>query len=179
MSSISETTKYQRNRFNSIVASKFCHQFTFSKGIKKFNIYFIVKKKQANKSFFLYIVLTLMFNVIPTIDQSKKKKNKKHTFLGFTISLPISAVSKLIMIYLSILDIVIPLKTLALTKLVTWTWCNFPIIYEVDKLCEINSEFVDYFQDYKLIFKAVFFSGNNLENEFLIRFFKLPVMISP
>jgi hypothetical protein len=116
---VSEIITYQRNRFNSIVASKFHHKFTFAKGLKKFNIYFIVKKKQKNKSFFLYIVLTLMFNIVPTIQQSKKKKNKKHVFLGFSMYLPLISVNKLVIIYLAILDIIVPLNTLGVSKFIS------------------------------------------------------------
>jgi hypothetical protein len=60
-----------------------------------------------------------MFNAIPKIQQSKKKKNKRHTFLGFSLVVSSLELQRLVLIYLPILDILPLLNATTNNKFIT------------------------------------------------------------
>jgi hypothetical protein len=167
-----ELKKHYKKYFKSIFIAKFNFKNSV-KIIKKSYINFVIKKQVNLKVFFMYLLITLMFDAVPTLLKSKKKKFDKLTFLGFKLTIPLVQFYKLVLIYLPILDIIYDYNLKpdnCTTKIII---NGFPILYEVNKLCEINNIFVDYTYDYKMVLHFISSNKNYYMSECLLKFLKI------
>ena len=123
---------------------------------------------------YLFIVILLLFNNKPVLIQTKKKKNGKKKLLGFKIYLTIFEIYSIILIYFPILDLITKVENKLNGLYTNIIFDSFPLIYEVEKLCELNTLYIDYIYDYKMVWSFKFSLNNDYMNECLIRFLKLP-----
>lgn len=161
--------KDKNYRLNSIITSKILKKQQF----KNLNFFFVVKDQKKDQILFYFIVIYLMTGICPNI-VSKKLKNKKR-FLGFSILLNLTFLYTFILLYLSILDTVDHLKTKSNGEH-NLVFKEFPIIYEIDALCERYNPILEYIKSYKLILniKIIPKSYIWIDTEFILRLYKLP-----
>ena len=97
----------------------------------------------------------LILGVFPKILKTSKKiqKFKQNEFLGFGFSLVMLDLFKFINIYLPITDIVKNLYFKYNFMEYRLTINFFPVINEVDKICETNTPLLDFIKDYKFVLK--------------------------
>jgi hypothetical protein len=93
--------------------------------------------------------------VFPEILKTRKKikKFKQNEFLAFGFGINILGICKFINIYLPITDIVENLYFKYNCAEYRLTIKFFPIITEIDKICETNTPLLEFIQDYNLILK--------------------------
>jgi hypothetical protein len=146
---------YKKNtnyKIKSIVTSKFnirkMQQFNF------LNCFFIVKNKTQDQVLFLFIILYLLNGKAPKI--IKKKGRQKSKFLGFSVFFSIQFIYQFIIMYLSILDTIILIETKSNICENRLVFKDFPIIYEIDCLCEQYNPVLDYIKNYKFILNTKF-----------------------
>lgn len=172
-----EVLSYYDKHFNSIYLSTYYQNARLQPQLTKFNLCFIVKRKQKNKTFFLYLLILFIFDAVPLIMQSRKKKNRKYNFLGFRLLMNYATVLRFVSLYLPLLDLIYVINTTIIGSYLSWSWNTHPIIYEVDRICEAHNAYLDYFQDYKFVFQSKQIRGNVTAAPFTFRFFRLPVSI--
>ena len=156
-------------KLNSIVTSKLLKKQQF----KKFDMFFVVKSQKKDQVLFFFIILYLMSGNAPKIIDKKMKLKKK--FLGFHLSLNFFFLYSFILMYLAILDTINFLKTKSNCEH-NLVFKEFPIIYEVDAMCEQFNPVLEYIKSYKFILnlKSTPKSYIWIDSEFLLRLAKLP-----
>ena len=166
---------YNKN-LKSIFISKFC--FKCSKSIFKFkiNYYFILKKKKVIKVYFFFILLLIIVGEFPKIIKLKKNKLKQNEFLAFEYDINFLNLFKFINIYWPIADIVESLYFKFNYQEYRLTIKYFPILNEVDRICESNINFLEFIQDYKFLLKFKLFNSDWYFFESLIRSLNIPLL---
>lgn len=161
--------KDKNYRLNSIVTSKLLKKRQF----KKLDFFFVVKNQKKDQVLFYFIVLYLMSGMCPQII-NKKIRNKKK-FLGFHLLFNIDFLYNFIIMYLSILDTINDLKTKSNGEH-NLVFKEFPIIYEIDSLCERYNPLLECIKNYKFILNIKILPKTFvwIETEFILRLFKLP-----
>ena len=149
--SIIEFNYFHKKQCSSIFISKFNYNMSFILNVVDFNINFVIKKQTKNKFMYLFIVILLLFNNKPVLIQTKKKKNGKKKLLGFKIYLTIFEIYSIILIYFPILDLITKVENKLNGLYTNIIFDSFPLIYEVEKLCELNTLYIDYIYDYKMV----------------------------
>lgn len=131
-------------RLNSIITSKTLKKQQF----KKLNFFFVVKNQKKDQVLFYFIILYLMSGSCPQIVSKKLKLKKK--FLGFKLEFNFFFIYSFILMYLSILDTIVSLKTKSSIDH-NLVFKEFPIIYEIDTICERYNPLLEYIKNYKSI----------------------------
>lgn len=150
------------NNFSCSLFFSFCNTLDIT-------VFFIVVKKSKNKLIYFYFLIFIFLGNSP-------KNMDTNNFLGF-----FSKVSKImffnfVLLYLPILTVLLENKVNFLNKKAFFVFNDFPFIYELDNISGKNSNVIDYFPYYKMVFFFKFKSNKILFNEFLIRsFLKIPV----
>lgn len=105
----------------------------------------------------------------------KKKIRKKLKFLGFFLLFNIYFLYTFIIMQFSILDTIAYLKTKS-NREHNLIFKEFPILYEIDTICERYNPLLEFIKSYKFILniKIVPRSYIWIDSEFIIRLFKLP-----
>jgi hypothetical protein len=161
--------KNNNYRLNSIITSKLLRKQRF----KNLNFFFVVKNQKKDQVLFYFIVLYLMSGKCPKI--VKKKIRKKLKFLGFFLLFNIYFLYTFIIMQFSILDTIAYLKTKS-NREHNLIFKEFPILYEIDTICERYNPLLEFIKSYKFILniKIVPRSYIWIDSEFIIRLFKLP-----
>jgi len=81
----------------------------------------------------------------------KKEGKNKRKFVGFRLFLNLIFLYKFILMYFSILDTIPLSQTKSNLNENRLTFMEFPIIYEIDNICEQYSPFLEYIKSYKFI----------------------------
>jgi hypothetical protein len=104
---------------------------------------------------FFFIILLLILGIFPKILKTRKKikRFKQNEFLAFGFGVNITDLYKFVNIYLPITDIVENLYFKYNCSEYRLTIKFFPIITEIDKICETNTPLLEFIQDYNLILK--------------------------
>ena len=118
----------------------------------KLNLFFIVKNKSKDQVLFLFIILNILISKSQTI--YKKKNKQKNKFLGFRIFAPVAILYKFVLMHLSILDSIEYSKSKSNNGEAFITFKDFPIIYEIDRICETYNPLLDFISNYKFIVNA-------------------------
>ena len=158
-------------KLKSILTSKIRHK---SHQFKDFNTIFIVKNKKKDQVIFLFLILFLFSGKFP--QTLKKKLTNKNRFIGFRLFLNSEFLYKFILMYFSILDSIPSLQTKSNGNENRLVFSEFPIIYEIDYICEQYNPFLEYIKNYKFIFNIKISNSNWYNSECNLRAFKLPYL---
>jgi len=176
-----ENKKVHLKNLRSIFISKFC--FLSNKSISvvlRINYYLIIKRKEKNKILFFFVILLLILSTFPKILKVRKKlkRFKQSEFLAFEFGIKLLDIFKFLNIYLPITDIIENLYFKYNHAEYRLTIKHFPVITEVDKLCEANTLLLEFIQDYNLILKFKMSTINWYQGECLIRSLNVPFVSS-
>lgn len=144
-----ELFKNQKFSGRSLIISKFC--FRDSKSIINFTssiIYLIIKKKKKIHINFFIIVILLIFGKAPIT--LKTNDNKKLT--GFKYNIKISSLWRIVNLCLPLNENITTLRYKLNANSYKLTIGSFPIITEIDKIFEYDSNLLEFIQNYKIIF---------------------------
>jgi hypothetical protein len=133
-------------KLKSILTSKIRYK---SRQLKDLNILFIVKNKKKDQVVFLFIVLFLFSGKLPQI--LKKNLKNKNKFIGFRIFFRPEFLYKFILMYFVILDSIPLLQTKSNLNENRLVFLEFPIIHEIDFICEQYNPFLEYIKSYRFI----------------------------
>jgi len=158
-------------RLKSILTSKSIQK---TEQFNKFNIIFIVKNKKKDQVIFFFIVLFLFAGKSPQILKKKGKIKKK--FVGFRLFLNITFLYKFIIMYFSILDTISHIKTKSNHNENRLVFMEFPIIYEIDYICEKYNPFLEYIKNYKFILNTKILKSSWYHSECSLRCVKIPYL---
>jgi hypothetical protein len=163
---------YKKNvnlRLKSILVSKNKKNQQFN----RFSIFFVVKDKKKDQVLFLFIILYLFLGSAPRIKKKKTKLGSK--FLGFNLNLNSLDLFKFIIMFLAILDTIPLLKTGYNSGQNRLVFTDFPVIYEIDYLCEQFNAILDYIKNYKFILSTKVINRTDwYASECALRLLKLP-----
>ena len=163
------------SRLKSILTSKFSDKKL--PVFETFNSFFLVKNKTQDQVLFLFITLTLLTGKIPKLLKSKKKRKNK--FLGFLIFFNHLFFYKFIIMYISILDTISILSTKSNFGENRLVFTDFPIIYEVDYICERHNPVLDYIKNFKFVLNLKLLRCTEYSwfySECFIRAYKFPYL---
>ena len=166
---------YKKNksyRLNSIIGSKFKK---VNQWFNRFNIIFLMKNQKKDPIIFLFLILYLFSGKSPQI--IKKNSKKKKRFLGFRLYFKSYFLQDFIMYYFSILDNISILNRKSNLGHNFLVIDEFPVLYEIDYMCEQFNPLLDFIRSYKLILYIKVNDYNTwYESESIIRLFKFPFL---
>lgn len=166
---------YKKNksyRLSSIIGSKFKKSNYW---FNSFNIIFLMKNQKKDPIIFLFLILYLFSGKVPQIIKKSLKKKKK--FLGFRLYFKYYFLQDFIMYYFSILDNISILNRKSNLSHNFLVVDEFPVLYEIDYMCEQFNPLLEFIKSYKLI---LYIKVNNYkswyESESIIRLNKFPFL---
>lgn len=146
---VSETKKNKKRKYT-LLTSKIYYSYEIYK-IARLFIFFILKNQMKYKLVFFYI-LALIFLKYPTQVLINKKKRKPTSIMGFYCKNGLNFLYNLFLIHITTLYYMFTIKSNFFKESSYIIFNNMPLLDEVETLFEKNSEFFDYFLDYKFLF---------------------------
>ena len=139
----------------SVLSSKFL-LYNSSK-INNVNLLFVINNKSKQSFSFFFIIIVLMLGIFPSLLINKRKvRNKKYNkFVAFKLILNINLIFKILLIHLPVLDIVNKTRSKSNRGENFLVLSDFPIINEIDVLCERHNSLLEHINSYKLIINTV------------------------
>lgn len=161
------------NYIKSLLSSKALQKTVYP---KKFNLFFLGKNRNKAQILFLFIILSLI------MDRNLKlcikiKPQHKPKFLGFRIYLTNFYMFKFIILQLSILDAIKISSKKSNKAEANIIFKEFPIVYEIDRLCEQQNSILNHIKNYTLVINTKLKLKSSFDwfyVECYIRVFKLP-----
>lgn len=141
-----EYKKLKNIRNISVLSSIF--KFVVMQQLDNIILFFVVKNKNKNQVLFLFLILYLLLNKKPNI-LVKKRKRLKLKFVGFYSVESFNVLYRLFLLYIPILDTIPSISSTIKNQEVYLVFDEFPIIYEVDSLCEKQNILLDYIINFK------------------------------
>ena len=139
----------------SVLSSKFL--LYNSSQINNVNLLFVINNKSKQSFSFFFIIIVLMLGTFPSLLINKKKiRNKKYNkFIAFKLIINIDFIIKFLLIHLPVLDIINETRSKSNRGENFLVISDFPIINEIDVLCERHNSLLEHINSYKLIINTL------------------------
>jgi hypothetical protein len=158
----------------SLLTSKILQPF---KDPKAFNLFFLGRNKHRAQILFLFIILSLIIDKKLNMCLKHKKNRQKPKFLGFRVFLNNFYIFKFIVMHLAVLDVVKLSSRKSNKAEASIIFKEFPIVYEIDRLCEQHNSIIEHIKNYTIIINTKLDLESNFDwfyIECYIRLFKIP-----
>lgn len=168
---ISEFKLFFKFKFNLLVSKVYINIVRFK--ILRLFLHFVISQAKNIKLLFYFILVSIYMQKVPEV--FKKKRKTRTEFLGFFYKNGFYFLYNFLLISIPTLYYIFEVAAHFFNNESYLVIPDVPFLYEIEFICEQNSDFFDYFLDFKLVTFFKFYSKSLIISENEIRcLYKFP-----